>query len=159
MIHGGQPLAPFSAHSPWAPRPLYPFCVSSLLHPLSSPSYDSFGSDLLDDPFTTVLLPTFHHFSMIFTLRDCTSFYLRFWFLHGILSVWNFQTQKGPAYTCISVILVFNVLVDKIPCTHIYIIKYLLILKTCPSSLCNNIIWNKLKYDLRGQYDISSTLP
>lgn len=39
-----------------APLPLYPFCVSSLLHPLSSSSYDSFGSDLVDDPFTTVLL-------------------------------------------------------------------------------------------------------
>lgn len=39
------------------PLSLYPFCVSSLLHPLSSPSYDSFGSDLLDDPFTTILPP------------------------------------------------------------------------------------------------------
>lgn len=40
-----------------APLLLYPFYVSSLLHPLFSSSYDSFGSDLVDDPFTIVLLP------------------------------------------------------------------------------------------------------
>lgn len=48
------PLTPLSLS--WAPLPLYPFYVSSLLHPLFS-SYDSFGSDLVDDPFTIVLLP------------------------------------------------------------------------------------------------------
>lgn len=39
------------------PAPL-PLLCSSLVHPLSSPSYDSFGSDLLDDPFTTMFLPS-----------------------------------------------------------------------------------------------------
>lgn len=51
-------LLPLSPLTPLEhPLSLYPFCVSSLLHPLSSPSYDSFGSDLLDDPFTTMPPP------------------------------------------------------------------------------------------------------
>lgn len=46
-----------SSSLPWRAAPhltLFPACVSSLLHPLSSPSYDSFGSDLLCDPFTSL---------------------------------------------------------------------------------------------------------
>ena len=45
-----------SSSSPLASTPLslnpLPRPCTSLLHPLSLPSYDSFGSDLLDDPFS-----------------------------------------------------------------------------------------------------------
>lgn len=65
------PPAPSLLYHSTSPVTRFPARVSSLLHPLSSPSYDSFGSDLLHDPFTPPTSTYRSRQSTIRTYQDC----------------------------------------------------------------------------------------